>query len=169
MAAPLDNSNARKHGGRSAFPICKLPRGHGFIDRDVAGLRRRLIDAVVERHGELTMAADSKVGLAVGHEQGRQFIAKAMRDNPKSTLSEKVAARAYLDDAAQKRDKAIESLKLDKVTVASIVQDPWDALHATPHVAATRLPAQPAADSSSSGEAPQNANGATTQLGGDYD
>lgn len=168
MPGPENNLNARKHGGRSNFPLVKLPKGHGYIDRDVSGIRRRLIDAVNARHGQLSMSHDSKIGLAVGYEQGRQYIGKSVRDNGKATLAEKIAAREYQDDAARKRDRAIESLGLD-TSPSSAPTDPRvlaAEIIATGSRNARQAPQPPAAPNGSIADpAPENAAGATPANG----
>jgi hypothetical protein len=148
-----------KHGARSlGFPIVTLPAGCNGINDRLHIARMKLIDAVITRHGSLSIQHECKIELAIGFEQGRQRIARAAREATSASLPEKIAAQQYQDAAAEKRDRAIASLGLDTAPT----QDADDAAWADVDTFLAN------GDATSNGSNAADTTPAT-QLGGDYD
>jgi hypothetical protein len=122
---------------RYSLPAPRLPKGYRSVAQAVDGFRLQIENAVLERHGEVTILRAAWIGAACDHERGRQFILNRLREvengGTKQDLATIAAIMKTSAHCADKRNHALERLGLDAPD-----DDPWASLNVVPALAVER-------------------------------
>jgi hypothetical protein len=88
-------------------------------------LRLQLESAVVDRHGEITLACAALIQTCCRYERHAQLAGKWLRDHPSLEVETRLALSRDIAKASESRDRAIRALGLD----ARPDTDVWSGIH----------------------------------------
>lgn len=107
--APWRNRNGLRHG----LTTCALPKGCGWIVRQINELRRALEDAVMQQHGEVRILHAASTQSAVKWERHSMLSLRWLRlKQDDLTNSEVLAFSREAAKASSERDRCLARLSL---------------------------------------------------------
>jgi hypothetical protein len=108
--APKENRNAMRHGLRAG----QLPKGAKFIEHRMNAMRRQLEDAVIAAKSEISLQDAANIQTCIKWERHGALAQLWLRKKSSELKpNELLNFSREIADASDKRDKAIERLKLD--------------------------------------------------------
>jgi hypothetical protein len=142
MPAPKNNENARRHGQRCRFGLMigGGPKATRYITAKLCVFREALEQAVIVAHGEVGLLHAAAISTALRWERASALSTKWFRENGDAmTVLDRVALQKSIAEASERRDRALEKLKIDAKP-----SDLWAAVYSQP---LPSTPPQPPADS----------------------
>lgn len=127
MPAPKNNENAVKHGQRCRFGLMigGGPKATRYITTKLCEFRDALEQATVATHGEISIPHAAAIVTALRWERAAALSTKWFREKGDGmAVLDRVALQKAIADASERRDRAIEKLKLDAKPA-----DVWADLH----------------------------------------
>lgn len=119
-------ANVAKNRVTRWLTLSKFPKGHIRIEREAQAVRLFLEEQVLARHGCVGVTHAAAIHSATVHHSAFKLVQKMLSDDPLMAMEDK---RALIGDASkycEMRDKAIERLKLDVKTKASLASYAFD-------------------------------------------
>ena len=141
MAAPRNNENALRSGQRVRFGLMigGGPKATRYVTAKLCKFREALEQAVVSVHGEVSLLHAAAISTALRWERAAALSTKWFREQgDKMDVLDRVALQKAIAEASERRDKAIERLKIERKEA-----DLWASIYAAPLPA---TPPQPADD-----------------------
>lgn len=127
--APRNNRNAMRHG----LSAGNLPSDARYIENRMNAFRRQLEDLVLAAKGQVTLMDAALIQTVLKHERHGMLAQRWLRlEEKKLKPLERLNFSREITKAAERRDKALLQLKLDR----DVIKDQWkaiDAFEVSPH------------------------------------
>lgn len=112
MPADKDNVNAVTHGVYSFLATGRLPKGCGYLRRQLGQFRRALEVEIEKVHGEICLLNAAYLTSAVRHEARVQLLTRWLRTEEGIKLAERVGVLREIGAATDRRDACLKALNL---------------------------------------------------------
>lgn len=114
MPGTLGNRNAVTHGIYSFLAMGSLPKGASYIRRQLSRLEDALRDAVLDKHGEISLLRAALVQTACRHEGRALLLSRWLRDRAgQMSDHDRMVYLREIGNASDARDRALKALGLD--------------------------------------------------------
>jgi hypothetical protein len=138
--APANNTNALVHGRWAFLRTGRLPKKRSYTKRQLNGFAHALDDAIVSKHGEISLVNAARKQSVLRHEGRAALLAAYLREQEAElSLADRMALLREISQASDARDKALAALDIDKPTDS----DPWAALDVLSHAPEPKATTQP--------------------------